>query len=369
MSPARYRAALAVALVTALVALFLRYESARHEATGRASSCSALLPGLDRVDCDAVQTSAYAKVMGVSLATWGALGATTLLVWLLASRREPALLVATGVAAAFAVCVVVYTAAVSWAVLGKICLYCTVMQAGFLAFAALVVPAAWKARASLPRRPLLLGGTIAGILLALALSGEAYAAERARLGRMFWSPSGKGLRLDVSDTLVLGNPDTRVSVVLFLDFGCQACRECSRKAGELVKKYPSSVHFRLKHYPLDRECNKELSAVLHPAACRAAVAGQAAEGLGLDEKAVPLIFQHQEDGFGPIVLKRIGEELGVPPAKWAEALASPHTKALVERDLAEGNALGLRQVPVAYVNGRPVDASRIEDTIKKLCTR
>jgi uncharacterized membrane protein/predicted DsbA family dithiol-disulfide isomerase len=367
MSPARYRTALAVALATALVALFLRYESARHEATGKASSCHIGESG--KFDCDAVQTSVYAKVMGVSLATWGALGAATLFLWLLASRREPMLLVAAGVAAAVAVGVVLYTAVVSWGVLKKVCVYCSVMQAGFLAFAILVVPAAWKARASLPRSPLLLGGTIAGILLALALSGEAYASERIRLGRMFSTPDGKGLRVDISDTLVLGDPATRVSVVLYLDFGCPACRECSRKAVELVKKYPDCVHFRLKHYPLDRDCNQQLTEVLHPAACRAAVAGQAAQGLGLDAKAVPLIFGHQEDGFGPLVLKKVGEELGVPAAKWAEALASPQAKALVERDIAEGNALGLRQVPVAYVNGRNVDAARIEDTIKKLCTR
>ena len=41
----------------------------------------------------------------------------------------------------------------------------------------------------------------------------------------------------------------------------------------------------------------------------------------------------------------------------------------MERDIAEGNALGLRQVPVAYVNGRQVDAARIEDTISRLCSR
>ncbi|MCK6459425.1 MAG: thioredoxin domain-containing protein [Planctomycetes bacterium] len=367
MSPARYRMALAVALATALVALILRYESARHEATGRASSCHIGESG--KFDCDAVQTSAYAKVMGVSLATWGALGAGTLFLWLLASRRQPSLLVAAGAGAALSVCVVAYTAVVSWGVLGKICLYCTAMQAGFLAFAALVVPPAWRARASLPRSPLLMGGTIAGVLLALALSGEAYAAERARLERMFGTTAGKGLRLDISDTLVLGDPATRVSVVLFLDFGCPACRECSRKAAELVKKYPGCVHFRLKHYPLDRECNQQLTEILHVAACRAAVAGQAAQSLGLDAQAVPLIFGHQEDGFGALVLRKIGEELGVPPAKWAEALASPEAKAIVARDIAEGNALGLKQVPVAYVNGRPVDTARIDQTIAKLCGR
>lgn len=365
MSPARYRMALAVALATALVALILRYESARHEATGRASSCHIGESG--KFDCDAVQTSAYAKVMGVSLATWGALGAGTLFLWLLASRRQPSLLVAAGAGAALSVCVVAYTAVVSWGVLGKICLYCTAMQAGFLAFAALVVPPAWRARASLPRSPLLMGGTIAGVLLALALSGEAYAAERARLERMFGTTAGKGLRLDISDTLVLGDPATRVSVVLFLDFGCPACRECSRKAAELVKKYPGCVHFRLKHYPLDRECNDKLPRTDHTFACAAAVAGQAAQSLGLDARALEVIFDRQGDGFGRLFIAAIGDELGVPRAKWDALLASPAVRALVARDVAEGNALELPHVPVAYVNGRPVDAQRLPEAVARLC--
>jgi len=362
MSPRRFRAAIAVALLTALVALYLRYESARHEATGEASSCSLSA----RLDCDAVQASAYAKVMGVSLATWGALCAATLLAWLLASRREPGLLVATGAAAALAVVVVLYTAFVSWVRLGKICLYCSAMQAGFLALAILVVPAAWRARALLPRRPLLLGGTVAAVLLALALSGEAYASERIRLGRMF-GPSGKAMRLDVSDTLVLGDPRTPIEVVLFFDFGCPFCHDCYTKAVREIEKHPRCVHYRFKHYPLDRECNHKLTKTEHPAACRAAVAGQAAQSLGLDAQAMKAIFGHREDGFTPIVLNAIGDELGVPREKWTELLASPGIKAIVDRDIAEGNALELPHVPVAYVNGRPVDSQRLPETLDRLC--
>ncbi|HEX5136691.1 MAG TPA: thioredoxin domain-containing protein [Planctomycetota bacterium] len=367
MSPARYRAALAVALATTLVALFLRYESARFEATGSPSSCHIAESAV--FDCDAVQTSKYAKFLGVSLATWGGLGGATLFCWLLASRRATGFLVMAGIAAAVGACAVLYTATVSWFLLGKVCLYCSAMQAGFLGLAILVVPPAWRARAvSLPRRPFLLGGTTAAVLLALALSGEAYAQESARLQRIF-EPSTKGLRLDVSDTLVLGSPDTRVSVVLFVDFGCPACRECTRKAAELVKKYPASVHFRLKHYPLDKECNRQLPSVVHVSACRAALAAQAAQEAGKGAEAVPLVFEHQDDGFSKAVLARIGQELGVPAAKWAENLGSATVQAIRDRDIAEGNELGLRQVPVAFVNGQWVDTSRLEETISKLCSR
>lgn len=362
MSPGRFRAAIAVALLTALVALVLRYESARHEATGAASSCAKL-----GSDCDAVQLSAYAKVMGVSLATWGAAGALVLLLWLLASRREPALLPVTGAVAALAAAVVPYTAFVSWVRLGKICLYCSVMQAGFVAFAILVVPAAWRARALLPRRPLLLAGTVSGVLLALALSGEAYAAERTRLVRMFGPSSGKGMRLDVSDSLLLGDPKTRVEVVLFFEFGCPYCRECYRKAAETVRKHPHCVHFWFKHYPLERECNATLTQTIHATACRGAIAGQAAQALRLDAKALGVIFGYQEDQFGKPVLARIGEDLGVPKGTWADLLASPKTKAIVDRDIAEGNAMNLHKVPIAYVNGREVDTERLPDTIGRLC--
>jgi len=76
---------------------------------------------------------------------------------------------------------------------------------------------------------------------------------------------------------------------------------------------------------------------------------------------------HREDGFSPIVLNAIGDELMVPRAKWAELLASPGVKALMDRDIAEGNALQLPHVPVAYVNGRPVDSQRLPETIDRLC--
>jgi predicted DsbA family dithiol-disulfide isomerase len=207
---------------------------------------------------------------------------------------------------------------------------------------------------------------MAAFLLALALSGEAYARERIRLLRTF-SPPGKGMRLDISDSLVLGDPTTRISVVLFFDFGCPHCRECCRKALELVRRYPRCVHFWLKHYPLERECNSTLGQTVHHTACRGAFAGQAAHALKLDAEALGAIFGYQEDQFGKLVLARIGQDLGVPAGEWAELLAAPKTKEIVDRDIAEGNALNLLVVPIAFLNGRQVDTARLPDKVGQLC--
>jgi uncharacterized membrane protein/predicted DsbA family dithiol-disulfide isomerase len=364
MGRARLRAALAVALATAAVALFLRYETAERRVTGEASSCRIT----DTLDCDAVQDSRYAAVLGVPLSVWGGAGALALFGLLLAARRgEPAFLAAAGGVAALSGVAVVYTAAVSWFVLGKVCLYCTAMQLGSVVLAILVVPPGWRARREVRARPVWLAGTIGAAVLAVALAGEAYAAKRTSLLRLFTLPGGNAMRLDVSDTLVLGDPATPISVLVFFHFKCPHCRDCFRVATALVEKYPRCVHYRFKHHPLERDCNPELRGTGAVGACQAAVAGQAARSLGLDAQAMKLLFDHQEQGFGKLVLDKVASDLGIAPDKWAALLASPRIRALVDRDIREANALRLRGVPVAYVNGRSADPGRLAETIGRLC--
>jgi hypothetical protein len=99
------------------------------------------------------------------------------------------------------------------------------------------------------------------------------------------------------------------------------------------------------------------------------VAGQAAQELGLDAEALRLLFSHQTDGFSSLVLNTVGKELGVAPDKWRELLDSPRSSSLVARDVREGNELRLNRVPIAYVNGRVIDAERLEETIEALLGR
>jgi len=365
MPPIRFRAAFTLALLTALVALVLRYETAQRRITGEASSCRIS----ERIDCDEVQDSAYGELLGVSLATWGAAGATLLCVLLLAARRgEPVLLVAAGVVALVNLLAGIYTAAVSWFLLGKICLYCSAMHVGILGAALLVIPPAWRAAGrGIARPPLVRAGSLAAAVLALAVAGDAYARERTVLKRLFTLPPGRAMRIDVSDTLLLGDPSTPVSALVFFDFGCPHCYECFRHASSLVERFPHCVHFRFKHFPLDRDCNAELDATVHAGACQGAVAGQAARVFGKDALALKLLFDHRADGFGKLVVRRVGEQLGIPPEQWEKALASTRVHAAVAHDIRDGNDLDLRGVPVAYVNGRAVDPKRIEDAIQRLC--
>jgi len=364
MSAARTRAALVVTLLTALVALWLRYETAYHRATGADSTCHFS----ETLDCDAVQASEYADVLGVSLSTWGAVASLVLFTWVwLARRRGGTLLAAAGALAALGFLAVLVTAALSWFVLGKVCLYCTLMQVGFLAAAVLVVPPAVAAfRAGVEPRLLARGGVLAAGILVLALAGEAYAKERTHLQRLFTQPGGAALRLDVSGDLTLGDPGTPVSVVVFFDFGCPYCLRCYEKATWLVEKHPDCVHVRFKNFPLDREWNPELDRTVHVNSRLAAAAGAAAASLGQDAKALAYLFEHR-DNYTQDVLDDLGRVIGVPTEQWRALRQSKEAEQIVRRDIAEGNDLGLTGVPVAYINGRFTDAQRLTETVERLC--
>ncbi|MHC4547479.1 MAG: vitamin K epoxide reductase family protein [Planctomycetota bacterium] len=367
MSRTRSHLAVGLALLTAVLALVLRFETARHEATGRASSCR----WSERVDCDLVQASAYAKVFGVSLSTWGAAGSLVLVAWLIGARRlGPTLLVGAGALAAFNFLVALLTAYLSWFELGAVCLYCSAMQLSIVAVAVVVVPAALRARsAGLRREPALLGGLIGALILGLAVAGDSYASRRAELLQLYTRPQGNALRSDLSDVAQLGNPTADISVVIFFDFGCPRCDECYRKARYLLRKHPDQLHFVFKNWPLDRACNPTLSSTQHPASCRAALAGLAAQRLGHGAGALAYLFDKRTEGFSWPVIEGLARSLDVPWQEFETVFQSPEMRYLLARDVVEGNALRLDGVPTAWINGRLIDASRLVERVERLLGR
>lgn len=350
MSPARLNVALVCTALTALLALVLRWETALHEISGRVSSCSIS----ETVDCDRVQASPYAKVLGVSLSAWGLAASLTLLGWLLAARRTGStLLMAAGALAGLNLLAAAYTVYLSGFVLGAVCPYCIGMQITIVGTALALLPAAWRARTRWRLEAAVLGGLLGLVVFALAATGDAYATSRAELLRLHTRPTGNLQRIDISDALRLGKRDARLEVVVYFDFGCPRCAECYRTARRLVRDYPDDVVFYFKHYPLDRDCNLTLARTVHPAACRAAVAGQAAQARGLDAQALAYFFER--DTFTWPVIERFAEDHGFDRKEFRTLLESHEIGHLVARDIDEGNVLRLDGVPAAWVNGRRID--------------
>ena len=359
MSKRRHTAALAVAGLLVLLALALRWESAQHTITGLKSMCSRSAT----IDCDKVQASDYASLFGVSLSVWGMAGGLILLGWLIAAQRGfPSLLTAAAALCAFNLCAAAYLAYVSAFVIGAVCLYCTAMQICIVALAILVIPKA--PRPQLERNASVLAATVVVLFIALAFMGEAYADHRSELLRLYRQEGGARLRVDVPYAPLMGDPGTPHSGLLFLDFGCPYCRACYLDAASLVRAHPRDIHFFVKHYPLDRECNHDVTATVHVGACKAAHAAAAATLRGGDDMALAYLFDQAD--FFPQVLDRLGDMLKIPREEWRALQRSPRVRDVVHKDILDGAKLDLNGVPAAYVDGRPVDAARITQVVRKL---
>ena len=345
-------AALAVAALAVLLSLVLRWETFHHTVTGEASSCTIS----ETIDCDRVQDSKYARPLGVSLSVWGAVGFAILFLWLLQGYLAAAAALAAGCAVAS-----LALAYISFVEIGAVCLYCTGMQLCGIALAILLLPAL---RAP-PERPPALAGLTLLLVLGLGVSGEAYADGRSELLSLYAQPEGAHLRVDVSDSIILGDPDTRNSVLVYFDFGCRYCYSCYMLSVELQEKFDKSVHFIFKHWPLDVECNDTLTQTKFAGSCDAAKASQAAVLKGHGLEALHYLFAL--DDRMPSLMKRLGEKIRVPASEWDELRQSARVWELVQRDVGEGNELDFNTIPRIFVNGRPIAGDRLKPLIERLC--
>ena len=66
----------------------------------------------------------------------------------------------------------------------------------------------------------------------------------------------------------------KVALVIFSDFQCPHCRKAHEEYRSLIAKWASNpqVHFVLRHFPLEGECNPYAPQGGHSASCEAAAA-------------------------------------------------------------------------------------------------
>lgn len=355
----RPKLAISCALIACVLGLLLRYETAVHEITGADSSCTVN----QTINCDVVQSSEYAKLLGVSVSLIAVAGSALFVILLLLRPRfgDSMLVIAGLFGGANALASLVYLG-FSLFVLGVNCLYCNGIQALSIAAFVFVAPVAWSARtAGLPHVTVGATALASGVLLLFLLLGDNYANEKTRLGKVRdFAQGGEMMRVEVSDAIVLGDPvrGAENSFVVYFDFGCPNCLKCYRMASAIVKREPDRAHFFFKSWPLDRECNKKLTQTSHPNSCRAAAAGATAAALGKSNEGIAALFDMNKL-FTTGRLRALGSSLGIDQKTWEAEFGSDAMKRIVQRDVEEGNLLELSGVPAVFLNGRRIQDMRL----------
>lgn len=159
------------------------------------------------------------------------------------------------------------------------------------------------------------------------------------------------------DDPFLGNKDAPVTLIEFSDFQCPFCRKLWRETlPEIKKNYIDTGKARLvyRDFPLT---------AIHPAAQKAAEAGQCADDQGRFWDMHDKMYAEQDkEGTGTIQfeladIKKWASEIGLNAGEFNNCLDSDKYKKEVEKDLADGTASGITGTPGTFVNGTLIKGS------------
>ena len=147
---------------------------------------------------------------------------------------------------------------------------------------------------------------------------------------------------------VLGPEDAPVTIVEFLDPACEACRAFYPVVEEIRAEHPEDVRVVLRYTPFHGEGSELAIKVLEAARLQdvfvpvlEALLERQREWASHDAPAAERIFE-------------IAAEAGLDAALAREQILSPEIVGVLNGDRADVEAVGVRQTPTFFVNGRPL---------------
>ena len=158
--------------------------------------------------------------------------------------------------------------------------------------------------------------------------------------------------IPVDGSPTLGPDDARVTVVVFSDFECPACKFAAPKL-DAAAKSGRSVRLVYKFVALPAHAHAEIAA-------RAAIA---AGNQGRFCEMHHAIFDHQS-AMEQRDLEAHARDLGLDMKRFGVELRAATTTARIDADAALWRALGLDHTPTIFVEGRELDdADRLDEWI------
>lgn len=151
-------------------------------------------------------------------------------------------------------------------------------------------------------------------------------------------------------------------VVVFSDLQCPHCRRFEERfKDEFVKLAGGNLRLTFRHFPLCTDCNPSQSRNIHPQACNAAHAAEAARLQGGQEafwKMHDQVLAHQQElasnHFEVAVFGRWADEIGLDGDRLLAQLEDAQARGSVSADIEAGIALGIRGTPTVYIDGRRI---------------
>ena len=332
-----------------------------------------------RISCTEVYLSPYSTYRGVPVAIFGALWfAVAALLSVTGLRARDAVRESVPgylfVLSTLALAVILYLGYASFVILNTVCVLCLTTYAAVVGLFLVSGAATSVPMTTLPRRAardvrVLVSSPLAITLAVLFCAGavttlaffpregvmaaasENAAAAPAPLSQDRRSEFERYFTSQPRIPIMVPNEGAKVLIVKFNDFQCPACGQSYLAYKPILAKFeaeqPGAVKMVLKDYPLNPNCNPNVSAMIHPAACDAAVAVRLAAIHNRADALEDYLYTHQPEMTAPMV-RQAARDIGQVTdfdAKYQSTLA------LVKGETGLGKQLSVSQTPTFFING------------------
>jgi len=165
------------------------------------------------------------------------------------------------------------------------------------------------------------------------------------------APAPQNVEITQGNSQATGPADALVTVFIYSDFRCPACRRLNKVVAEVMKDYDGKVRWVFKNFPLQ----------MHPDAAIAAEGALCAAAQNKFWEYHDVLFT-TEDTFTPESLTDIAGNLGLDQAAFKTCLDAHATKSQVDAEVAQGVVAGVNAVPTVVINGQvKVGVLSVED--------
>ncbi|MDE2038252.1 MAG: DsbA family protein [Patescibacteria group bacterium] len=184
------------------------------------------------------------------------------------------------------------------------------------------------------------------VVLALVIWGLVVAMNKSSAGAN--ANLGAPAPITAADHM-RGPAGAPVTLIEYGDFQCPACEAYYPIVEQVLSHSSTTVDFVFRHFPLPQHANAPLAA-------------QAAEAAGMQGKfweMFDVLFQNHADWTELAdphqIFDGYAQRLGLDMTRFKADIDSPAAKEAMQRDLAEGEQLGIDATPTFFVNGKAIE--------------
>ena len=148
---------------------------------------------------------------------------------------------------------------------------------------------------------------------------------------------------------ILGPEGAPVTIVEFFDPACEACRAFHPIVKSILSEHDGAVRVVLRYTPFHGEGSEEAIRVL-----------EAARMQGVFEPVLEALLEYQprwasHGAPAPGLILGIAGQAGLDAEAAKTQMMAPQTVGVLNQDRADVEAVGVRQTPTFFVNGKPLD--------------